>query len=480
MDRLWIAVLVVLTIALVRMCDCQKDSTGGRQEMWEQLRELARSQGHSAVGAKDAVPAIPSRESSLSFSHNVSHSGRRAPVSSSSQRDNRHATAIKPDPAPSTEASPRADDATVPRDAARRAATQLGTHHSSQQRPRISSRQSNKPSSTHTRRLAGPNVCGGHQCCSGWAVASGTNRCIKPDCQPPCHNRGSCSRPHTCVCRSGFQGARCEEAAPEQVYIHTGGSLRRIQPGTNPFQREQPRRRPTERQAIDNPSPRAQTIRPDTTRQPLQPVTQVRRGPADSSSPQQTGTSRTVKRYPSSTGPITSNALPNGNGHDIGNGNGHSSNGHRPTTNGHANNAVAPAGANLTSNLDRIKIVFTPMVCRRVCSGGRCYNSCEKGDTTTVYSENQQQHQPAKTQGFRLFFCQIPCLNGGRCIGRDQCWCPTNSTGKFCHLPAPPPARPTPSRKDGSLAGRNSSSHSMYTLPLSNQQGDHLAVWLAG
>ncbi|XP_064809909.1 latent-transforming growth factor beta-binding protein 2-like isoform X1 [Oncorhynchus masou masou] len=470
MDRLWIAVLVVLTIALVRMCDCQKDSTGGRQEMWEQLRELARSQGHSAVGAKDAVPDIPPRESLLNFSHNVSHSGRRAPVSSSSQRDNRYATAIKPFPAPSTEASLRADDATVPRDAARRAATQLGTHHSSQQRPRISSRQSNKPSSTHTRRLAGPNVCGGHQCCSGWAVASGTNRCIKPDCQPPCHNRGSCSRPHTCVCRSGFQGARCEEAAPEQVYIHTGGSLRRIQPGTNPFQREQPRRRPTERQAIDNPSPRAQTIRPDTTRQPLQAVTQVRRGPADSSSPQQTGMSRTVKRYPSSTGPITSNALPNGNGHDIGNANGHSSNGHRPTTNGHANNAVAPAGANLTSSLDRIKIVFTPMVCRRVCSGGRCYNSCEKGDTTTVYSENQQQHQPAKTQGFRLFFCQIPCLNGGRCIGRDQCWCPTNSTGKFCHLPAPPPARPTPSRKDGSLAGHNSSSHSMYTLPLSNQQ----------
>lgn len=58
-------------------------------------------------------------------------------------------------------------------------------------------------------------------------------------------------------------------------------------------------------------------------------------------------------------------------------------------------------GANLTASLDRIKIVFTPMRCRRVCSGSHCYNSCEKGDITTVYSETSQQ-QPPKTQGFRL------------------------------------------------------------------------------
>lgn len=69
-------------------------------------------------------------------------------------------------------------------------------------------------------------------------------------------------------------------------------------------------------------------------------------------------------------------------------------------------------GANLTANLDRIKIVFTPMMCRRVCTGGRCYNSCEKGDITTVYSEQQQQQQQQQpqNQGFRLCECRLQAL----------------------------------------------------------------------
>ncbi|TNN47543.1 Latent-transforming growth factor beta-binding protein 2 [Liparis tanakae] len=90
---------------------------------------------------------------------------------------------------------------------------------------------------------------------------------MEADCQPPCQNRGSCSRPQTCVCRSGFQGPRCEEVTPEQVYIRDGGALKRVQPGTNPFQKDQPRRRPSERQAID--TARVQTPRPATPRQPV-------------------------------------------------------------------------------------------------------------------------------------------------------------------------------------------------------------------
>lgn len=88
--------------------------------------------------------------------------------------------------------------------------------------------------------------------------------------------------------------------------------------------------------------------------------TQVRRGQPDTS-PQQTGTSRTVKRYPSSSAPITSNALPsnngyansrsgvqNWNGQRKGHGGAHSASTHRPGSNnllhGPFNNALSPAG----------------------------------------------------------------------------------------------------------------------------------------
>lgn len=37
-------------------------------------------------------------------------------------------------------------------------------------------------------------------------------------CQPPCQNRGFCSRPQLCVCRSGFRGAHCEEVIPEEEF----------------------------------------------------------------------------------------------------------------------------------------------------------------------------------------------------------------------------------------------------------------------
>uniref|UniRef100_A0A8C0JDU3 Latent-transforming growth factor beta-binding protein 1 n=1 Tax=Chelonoidis abingdonii TaxID=106734 RepID=A0A8C0JDU3_CHEAB len=118
----------------------------------------------------------------------------------------------------------------------------------------------------------------------------------------------------------------------------------------------------------------------------------------------------------------------------------------------------------------KIKIVFTPTICKQTCRSGHCYNSCEKGDTTTLYSQGGQNHDPKS--GFRIYFCQIPCLNGGRCIGRDECWCPSNSTGKFCHLPVPKLEKNQVGRVPKTLAS-SSMKQSMYTLPLSNQLGEH-------
>ncbi|KAM9709087.1 latent-transforming growth factor beta-binding protein 2-like [Menidia menidia] len=474
MERAGLAFLVVITVALVRVGGGHKETAGGQEDQQQQQESGGISPGHSSRGLRDGASWKTSGESLHGSSQ--PETPVRAPRGASHPEDRRHGSrAGHPADAPREEP----------------VSAQRNPRHpgGQQQRSRVNRRQSSKPSSAGSaRRLVGPNVCGGQQCCSGWALAPGTNRCIKPDCQPPCQNRGSCSRPHTCVCRSGFQGPRCEEVAPEQVYIRERGTLRRVQPGASLFQRDQPQRRPSERHATD--ITKVQSPRPATTRQPSHTASQVKRTP--DSSHQQTGTSRTVKRYPSSSGPITSNALPSSNGYANGHGGDHRAwyehrsghrdgHSHRPATDGQqhgqVSNLLPQPGANLTSGLDRIKIVFTPTMCRTVCNAGRCYDSCEKGDITTVYSEtshHQQQHQQQQqptNQGFRLFFCQIPCLNGGRCIGRDLCWCPSNSTGKFCHLPLPPPARPTPhSRKDAGHHGPKSSSLSMYTLPLSNQQ----------
>ncbi|XP_014745837.1 PREDICTED: latent-transforming growth factor beta-binding protein 2 isoform X2 [Sturnus vulgaris] len=291
--------------------------------------------------------------------------------------------------------------------------------------------------------MAGPNVCG-RQCCPGWTTAPGTNRCIKPVCDPPCQNKGSCSRPQVCTCRSGFQGFRCEEVVPEQEY-HPPGAAAAFQPPTSSLRRRTSTvGRDASLQGAQAPIPRH-----------VPAVIQSRIG--SPVSPQHTGSSRTVRRYPASNGQLTSNALPNGNGHE------QSSSGPHAVSQEHT---LSAKGANLTEKIRKIKIVFTPTICKQTCQSGRCYNSCEKGDTTTLYSQGGHDHDPKS--GFRIYFCQIPCLNGGRCVGRDECWCPSNSTGKFCHLPAPSLEKKQGGRAPKTPAG-SSMRHSTYTLPLSNQ-----------
>uniref|UniRef100_A0A663DVE4 Latent-transforming growth factor beta-binding protein 1 n=1 Tax=Aquila chrysaetos chrysaetos TaxID=223781 RepID=A0A663DVE4_AQUCH len=264
-------------------------------------------------------------------------------------------------------------------------------------------------------------------------------------CDPPCQNKGSCSRPQVCTCRSGFQGSRCEEVVPEQEYHPPGAAAAAFQPPASSLRR----RIGTAGQDASLREAQAPVPRH------VPAVTQSRIG--SPVSPQHIGPSRTVRRYPASNGHLTSNALPNGNGHE------QSSSGPHTVSQEHT---LSARGANLTEKIRKIKIVFTPTICKQTCRSGRCYNSCEKGDTTTLYSQGGHDHDPKS--GFRIYFCQIPCLNGGRCVGRDECWCPSNSTGKFCHLPAPSLEKKQGGRAPKTLAS-SSVKHSTYTLPLSNQ-----------
>ncbi|XP_061467719.1 latent-transforming growth factor beta-binding protein 2 isoform X4 [Rhineura floridana] len=268
---------------------------------------------------------------------------------------------------------------------------------------------------------------------------------VRAVCDPPCQNKGSCSRPQLCVCRSGFRGSRCEEVVPEQEY-HPPGLVAAFQPPAvhSPLKRMGSAER--ESTLRDRQLP---------TMQKLSAGTQSRSGSLVI--PQlHTGPSRTVRRYPAaSNDQLASNALPNGNGFE------QISSGQRTA---YQEPASSLWGVNLTEKIRKIKIVFTPTICKQTCQHGRCYNSCERGDTTTLYSQGGHDHDPKS--GFRIYFCQIPCLNGGRCVGRDECWCPSNSTGKFCHLAALKVERKK--QVPNSLAS-SSMKHSMYTLPLSNQ-----------
>lgn len=305
-----------------------------------------------------------------------------------------------------------------------------------------------RPAAARRGRLTGRNVCGG-QCCPGWTTSNSTNHCIKPVCQPPCQNRGSCSRPQLCICRSGFRGARCEEVIPEEEFDPQNA---RPVPRRSVEGAPGPHRSSEARGSLVT---RIQPLPPPLPPPPSRTLSQTR--PLQ----QHAGLSRTVRRYPATgtNGQLMSNALPSGPGLEL-----------RDSSQqaAHMNHLSHPWGLNLTEKIKKIKVVFTPTICKQTCARGRCANSCEKGDTTTLYSQGGHGHDPKS--GFRIYFCQIPCLNGGRCIGRDECWCPANSTGKFCHLPVPQPDREPPGRGSQHRALLEGPlKQSTFTLPLSNQ-----------
>ncbi|XP_074945339.1 latent-transforming growth factor beta-binding protein 1 isoform X7 [Phalacrocorax aristotelis] len=129
----------------------------------------------------------------------------------------------------------------------------------------------------------------------------------------------------------------------------------------------------------------------------------------------------------------------------------------------------------LGNHTGRIKVVFTPSICKVTCTKGNCQNNCEKGNTTTLISENGHAADTLTATNFRVVICHLPCMNGGQCSSRDKCQCPPNYTGKLCQIPVQTANTPKlyhhPQQVNKAVGSQII--HSTHTLPLtmSGQQG---------
>ncbi|XP_075781088.1 latent-transforming growth factor beta-binding protein 1 isoform X2 [Pelodiscus sinensis] len=310
--------------------------------------------------------------------------------------------------------------------------------------------------------LQGVNVCGG-QCCQGWSKAPGFQRCTKPNCSPPCQNGGMCLRPQLCVCKPGTKGNSCEDTVTQDT-SSTGGQGPVAPPWPIPQQAAQQ----TFSQKVQVPqkvSPVAQmmfTLKqkpPVGLPQQLQPqmiplssqtlMMNLHHGQTQEYGfkPKYYPTKKVISGEQSADG-----TLPLRMGQD---------------------QLASPF--HLGNHTGRIKVVFTPSICKVTCTKGNCQNNCEKGNTTTLISENGHAADTLTATNFRVVICHLPCMNGGQCSSRDKCQCPPNYTGKLCQIPvlsANTPKVYHQSQQASKTIGSHVI-HSTHTLPLTmpGQQG---------
>nr|XP_033957003.1 latent-transforming growth factor beta-binding protein 1 [Pseudochaenichthys georgianus] len=314
-------------------------------------------------------------------------------------------------------------------------------------------------SQQQTVKLSGVNVCGG-TCCHGWAKTQGSQRCTKPNCSPQCQNGGMCLRPQLCVCKPGSKGNACEQqtvpthpfplpgsgptnghgtgSSNGHTYGHNGVPHRPIPQQAAPSGYA-PLSSNTMAQMKLSVKPALQHVRPHYVQQQIRPIAMH---PGQSQQyvikpkyyhTHTTHTQTRVQSQPERPIPLTV--------------------GHNPI---HVGNHTG-----------RIKVVFTPTICKLTCIGGRCHNNCELGNTTTIISENGHATDTLTAPSFRVVVCHLPCMNGGKCSTRDKCQCPPNFTGKFCQMPA----RSGQQQPAGGYS--QTQVHSTHTLPLTYSNGQN-------
>lgn len=62
----------------------------------------------------------------------------------------------------------------------------------------------------------------------------------------------------------------------------------------------------------------------------------------------------------------------------------------------------AAAAAERSPARERFKVVIAPLICKRICLKGRCQDTCEQGNNTTLIAENGQGADTLIGQGFRV------------------------------------------------------------------------------
>ncbi|XP_037397986.1 latent-transforming growth factor beta-binding protein 1 isoform X2 [Pygocentrus nattereri] len=315
-------------------------------------------------------------------------------------------------------------------------------------------------------KLSGVNVCGG-QCCIGWSKAPGSQRCTKPNCLPKCQNGGMCLRPQMCVCKPGSMGKSCEQTTlpphpSGPVNGHTGGHTNGHSNGHTSGH--------TNGHNIVPQRPIPQQVHPQS---PVQ-------GPLPLPGGNMAHMTLTMKASPNGPIPFQHVQPPVSmtmhqsksqkfvikpkyyHTHTQVHGVGQTPERSIPLTVGHH-----PLTAG--NHTGRIKVVFTPTICKVTCTGGRCQNTCEKGNTTTIISENGRATDTLTAPNFRVVVCHLPCMNGGKCSARDKCQCPPNFTGKFCQMPAQNGHR----GQQTVVNGQSAQVHSTHTLPLTFSSGQN-------
>ncbi|CAM5102120.1 unnamed protein product [Eretmochelys imbricata] len=330
-----------------------------------------------------------------------------------------------------------------------------------QQRETLSN-SSSSPQGHQRHPLQGVNVCGG-QCCHGWSKAPGFQRCTKPNCSPPCQNGGMCLRPQLCVCKPGTKGNSCEDTVTQDT-SSTGGQGPVAPPWPIPQQAAQQ----TFSQKVQVPQKVSPVAQMTFTLKQKPPVglpqqLQSQMIPLSSQTLMMNLHHGQTQEYVIKPKYYPAKKVISGE---------QSAEDSLPLRMGQ-NQLASPF--HLGNHTGRIKVVFTPSICKVTCTKGNCQNNCEKGNTTTLISENGHAADTLTATNFRVVICHLPCMNGGQCSSRDKCQCPPNYTGKLCQIPAKNANTPKlyhqPQQASKTIGSHVI--HSTHTLPLTmpGQQG---------